>query len=145
MWFVQYHLAAQLNAHLVCTLLKFRHYANKYDTLHFHARHKYKRKSSAGVVCWTHNDAEIFYQWVLRDGFNLRWMWTPGKSGTAIVSSTLSEWSRCSSLSAYTCAGPNARRCSEALCFLHLPLEPFVNPGNVSCRHHMDGWGKLFE
>ena len=31
-WFVEYRLVAQLKIHLVCTLRKFRYYANKHDT-----------------------------------------------------------------------------------------------------------------
>ena len=49
MWFEQYRLVAQFNAHLICTLHKFRYYANKYDTSYFRARLKYKRKNYAGV------------------------------------------------------------------------------------------------
>ena len=68
---MQYRLASQLNAHWVCTLHKFRYYANKYDTSYFRARHKYKRVSRELYV-ETRNDVEIFYQWVLRDDLNLR-------------------------------------------------------------------------
>ena len=170
-----------------------------------------KRRVPWELYVETRTDVEIFYQWVLLDGLNLWWMWTSGKSSTAIISSTFSRratflktekqfretssashksrigrprrvgqrvlledglmyvlahpqsstreigehcglkkphfdyltWSRCSSLPVYTCAGINARGCSEALWFLELHHEPLTDPANVSCRHHMKGWSKL--
>ena len=72
MWFVQYRLAAQLNAHLVCTLHNFRFHENKY-TRHTSAPNtSIKERVPRWLYVETRNDVEIFYQSVLRDGLNLR-------------------------------------------------------------------------
>ena len=88
--FVQYRLSAQLNAHFVCTLHKFIMQINV--THHTSAPDRnIKERVLRGLYFETCNDVWSFYQWVLRDGFNLLWMWTPGKSGTAIISLTFSR------------------------------------------------------
>ena len=77
MWFVQHCLAAQLNAHLVCTMYKFQYYANKCEK-YGRMRHTSVPNTSIierlplGLYVETRKDVEIFCHRVLLDGLNLR-------------------------------------------------------------------------
>ena len=71
-----FRLTIQENyAHLVCILHKFRNYANKYECHTSASDTSIKKRVPRRLFIETRNNVPIFYQWVVRDGLNLRWMW----------------------------------------------------------------------